>query len=87
MICSAHEAKIVAERPRFWLSAPIAPHLRDKIGLSQDQPQVKTMQTVVNGYQGISLLLGLNWDRLFSVGTIGVGLLAGAFLGQVILAP
>lgn len=45
------------------------------------------MQTVVNGYQGISLLLGLNWDRLFSVGTIGVGLLAGAFLGQVILVP
>ena len=43
------------------------------------------MRTVMNGYRGISLLLGLNWDRLFSVGTIVVGLLAGAFLGHVIL--
>lgn len=39
------------------------------------------MQTVVNGYQGLSLLVGLNWDRLFFLGTIVVGLLAGAFLG------
>lgn len=45
------------------------------------------MQTVMDGYKGFSLLLGLNWDRLFSVGTIIVGLLAGAFLGQVILHP
>lgn len=45
------------------------------------------MQTVLSGYQGFSLLMGLNWDRLFSVVTIGVGLLAGAFMGQVILAP
>lgn len=45
------------------------------------------MQTVVNGYQGFSVLLGLNWDRLFSAGTIVVGLLAGAFLGSVILHP
>jgi len=45
------------------------------------------MQTVMNGYKGISVLLGLNWDRLFSVGTIIVGLLAGAFLGHAILLP
>ncbi|MGB3278977.1 MAG: hypothetical protein WBA92_07275 [Pseudorhodobacter sp.] len=45
------------------------------------------MQTVMNGYQGFSLLLGLNWDRLFSVGTIIAGLMAGAFLGHVILIP
>ena len=45
------------------------------------------MQTVMNGYRGFSLLLGLNWDRLFSVGTIIAGLMAGAFLGHVILIP
>ncbi len=45
------------------------------------------MQTVVKGYRGISLLLNLNWDHLFSAGTIVVGLLAGAFLGHVILHP
>ena len=39
------------------------------------------MQTVVNGYRGLSLIVGLNWDRLFFLGTIVVGLLAGAFLG------
>jgi hypothetical protein len=45
------------------------------------------MQTVMNGYQGFSFLVGLNWDRLFSAGTILVGLMAGAFLGQVIINP
>lgn len=39
------------------------------------------MQTVVNGYHGLSLIVGLNWDRMFFLGTIVVGLLAGAFLG------
>lgn len=43
------------------------------------------MQTVVNGYRGLSLLVGLNWDWLFTVGTIVVGLLAGAFLGGEIM--
>lgn len=43
------------------------------------------MQTVMNGYKGVSLLINLNWDRIFSVGTIVVGLLAGAFLGHAII--
>ncbi|MDZ4095609.1 MAG: hypothetical protein U1D35_11980 [Paracoccaceae bacterium] len=43
------------------------------------------MQTVRNGYQGLSLLVGLNWDWLFSLATIVVGLLAGAFLGTAII--
>ncbi|MGV8954782.1 MAG: hypothetical protein ACOH2M_27035 [Cypionkella sp.] len=43
------------------------------------------MQAVMNGYKGISLLVWLNSDRLFTAGTIVVGLLAGAFLGQAIL--
>lgn len=45
------------------------------------------MQTVMNSYRGLSLLVGLNWDRLFSFGTILVGLLAGAFLGTAIMYP
>jgi len=42
------------------------------------------MQTLQSGYRGLSLLVNLNWDRLFSFGTIVVGLLAGAFLGSVL---
>ena len=45
------------------------------------------MQTVAQGYKGLSLIVGLNWDRLFFLGTIIVGLLAGAFLGNAILHP
>lgn len=43
------------------------------------------MQAVIQGYQGLSLLLWLNWDRLFTLGTIAVGLLAGAFLGSTLI--
>jgi hypothetical protein len=44
------------------------------------------MQTVMDGYRGLSLLVRLNWDALFTVGTIVVGLLAGAFLGSTLIA-
>lgn len=43
------------------------------------------MDTVMDGYRGLSLLVRLNWDRLFFLGTIVVGLLAGAFLGQALM--
>ncbi|SEM89846.1 hypothetical protein SAMN04488103_102382 [Gemmobacter aquatilis] len=43
------------------------------------------MQTVMRSYQGLSYLVGLNWDWLFTLGTIVVGLLAGAFLGTALL--
>lgn len=43
------------------------------------------MQTVLKGYRGLSLLVGLNWDRVFALGTVLVGLLAGAFLGSAIM--
>ena len=42
------------------------------------------MQLIHEGYRGLSLLVNLNFDRLFFVGTIIVGLLAGAFLGQAL---
>ncbi len=42
------------------------------------------VQTLTSGYRSMSLLLTLNWDRIFSFGTILLGLLAGAFLGSVV---
>ena len=42
------------------------------------------MQSVMNGYKGLSLLVWLNWDGMFALGTVIVGLLAGAFLGSVL---
>ena len=43
------------------------------------------MDTVVTGYKAVSFLVWLNADRLFSLETVIVGLLAGAFLGSAIL--
>lgn len=44
------------------------------------------MQTVVmDGYRSVSLLVKLNFDRIFSAGTIIAGLLAGAFLGSALI--
>jgi hypothetical protein len=43
------------------------------------------MQAVLNGYLGLSVVAGLNRDRLFVPGTIIVGLLAGAFPGSAIV--
>jgi hypothetical protein len=45
------------------------------------------MQVVMTGYRGLSLLVGLNWDRIFTIGTVIVGLLAGAFLGTALVQP
>jgi len=42
------------------------------------------MQMIQSGYRGLSLLVDINFDRLFVVGTITVGLLAGAFLGSAL---
>lgn len=43
------------------------------------------MQMVRQGYRGLSFLVWLNADRIFSFGTVVVGLLAGAFLGTAIM--
>lgn len=43
------------------------------------------MQLVKKGYFGLSLLMRLNWDMVFTCGTIVVGLLAGAFLGTALV--
>jgi len=39
------------------------------------------MQTIQSGYQGLSLLFKLNWDRLLYILTIFFALWLGAYLG------
>lgn len=41
------------------------------------------MQTLSNGYRGLSLLVNLNWDRLMYVGTLFLALGAGAYIGNM----
>ncbi|MCB6177490.1 hypothetical protein LHP98_05010 [Rhodobacter sp. Har01] len=43
------------------------------------------MQLVQDRFPGVVLLLKVNADRLFTIGTVIVGLLAGAFLGTAIV--
>jgi hypothetical protein len=45
------------------------------------------MQLVQRTFPGLTLLVHVNFDRLFSIGTVIVGLLAGAFLGTAIVGP
>ncbi len=42
------------------------------------------MQAVEKNFPGLTLLVKVNFDRLFTIGTVIVGLLAGAFLGTAI---
>lgn len=44
------------------------------------------MQSVMNGYRGLSFLVGLNWDWLFMLVAILAGLLSGAFVGALLTA-
>lgn len=41
------------------------------------------MQTINAGYQGLSLLVNLNWDRLFYLATIAGALGLGAWVGSL----
>ena len=43
------------------------------------------MQMVVQGYRGLSFLVWLNADRIFTIGTVVAGLLVGAFLGSTLV--
>ena len=40
------------------------------------------MQTMTAGYQSLSLLVRLNWDRLFYVAAIAAALMGSAALGS-----
>ncbi|MGQ0609533.1 MAG: hypothetical protein ACT4N9_00290 [Paracoccaceae bacterium] len=44
------------------------------------------MQMVMEQVRGVRVLVNLNWDLIFSVGTVVAGLLAGAFLGESLRA-
>jgi hypothetical protein len=43
------------------------------------------MQLVMQGYRGLTFLVWLNADRIFTLGTVIAGLLAGAFLGSALV--
>ncbi|WP_168219784.1 hypothetical protein [Pseudotabrizicola formosa] len=45
------------------------------------------MQIVVQSYRGLSFLVWLNADRIFTMGTVVAGLLAGAFFGSILIEP
>jgi len=42
------------------------------------------MQHIQQGYRSLTLLMQINWDWLLYIGTIGVALGAGAWLGTLI---
>ncbi|WP_421704211.1 hypothetical protein [Aliiroseovarius sp.] len=42
------------------------------------------MEHIQQGARGLSLLVDLNWDRLFYIGTIAAALGAGAALGAFV---
>lgn len=42
------------------------------------------MQMIAQGYRGLSLLVNLNWDRLFYLATIFGALMLGAFVGSLL---
>ncbi|OUS21913.1 hypothetical protein A9Q95_02330 [Rhodobacterales bacterium 59_46_T64] len=50
--------------------------------LSKRQGAVE-MQTITQGYRGLSLLFSINWDRILYIATIVVALMAGAFVGSI----
>lgn len=42
------------------------------------------METIHDGYRGLSVLFDLNWDRLFYLATIFGALMLGAFIGSLL---
>jgi ABC-type uncharacterized transport system permease subunit len=45
------------------------------------------MQLVMEQVRGFRILVNVNWDMMFTLGTVIVGLLAGAFLGEASMLP
>jgi len=45
------------------------------------------MQTLAAGYNGVSLLVNLNWDRLLYLAMIAFALGLGAWIGAAQLNP
>ncbi len=53
--------------------------------VAKGQLGVLMMQMVMEQVRGARILVNVNWDLMFSVGTVICGLLAGAFLGQALI--
>lgn len=45
------------------------------------------MQVMMKSCRGMSFLVGLHADRIVMLGVVMVGLLAGAFVGSVVIQP
>lgn len=45
------------------------------------------MENLIKGYRGLTVIMVVNSDRIFTIVTMVAGLLAGAFLGTSILNP
>lgn len=43
------------------------------------------MSSITKGYRGLSIIMVVNADRIFTLATMAAGLLAGAFLGAQFL--
>ena len=43
------------------------------------------MQAFTRGYRGLSVIMVVNSDRIFTVGTMVAGSLAGAFVGSSLM--
>ncbi|MBD1205097.1 MAG: hypothetical protein O9292_16715 [Rhodobacteraceae bacterium] len=43
------------------------------------------MSSITKGYRGLSIIMVVNADRIFTLATMAAGLLAGAFLGAQLL--
>lgn len=43
------------------------------------------MNGITKGYQGLTLIMVVNSDRIFTIGTMIAGLVAGAYLGTSLL--
>ncbi|MEL7104648.1 MAG: hypothetical protein AAGM21_01920 [Pseudomonadota bacterium] len=44
------------------------------------------MQTIQAGYQGLSLLMDLNWDRIIYIATLVFALTFGGWVGSLLSA-
>jgi hypothetical protein len=45
---------------------------------------VEQMQMIQQGYTGMSLLVDINRDRLFTIGTVLLALAAGSWIGSLL---
>ncbi|MCR9156326.1 MAG: hypothetical protein NXH80_03695 [Rhodobacteraceae bacterium] len=43
------------------------------------------MQTIQDSYRSFSLLISINWDRMFYVSAIAASLFLGAYLGTLMI--